>query len=172
LNILSEIWRGRTVIASITKGYRFRTLTAGDISDTLLTVIEQVPSTSEYYCVPGQSTHRGRSQFYLPATLPRFLTVQATMKQSRNGTITHMPSGPAAFREFEMRYPAGTRDLILTHPGLMVAGGATGLPGGSGQQLLPGSESQLYTRFLINIDWPPGFGARALSLAAQSFPDW
>src|SRR5207302_9597698 len=56
LNILSEIWRGRTVIASITKGYRFRTLTAGDISDTLLTVIEQVPSTRDY-CAPGQSTH-------------------------------------------------------------------------------------------------------------------
>jgi hypothetical protein len=92
----------------------------------------------------------------LPVTLPRFLTVAATMKKARSGRITHMSSGPGAFHEFELRYPSETRSMILTHAGQMIAG----------------SDREFYSTFLINIDWPPNYGRNALLQAAQAFPRW
>lgn len=152
---LSRIWPGRTVIGSITKGYRFGTLTAADFRDTLLTVIEQLPGTNHFY-VPGQSTRAGRGVFFLPPTLPKFLAVASTIKKARNGAIIQMPSGPDSFREFELKYPIGTRELILAHPGKMVVG----------------SDQQFYSRLLINIDWPANNGREILLRASREFPNW
>jgi hypothetical protein len=189
LKALSLLWPGRTVVGSITKGYRFATLTAGQISDTLLTVIESVPHTGQYF-VPGQSSRMGRSQFNLPASLPRFLTVQATTQRASNGEMTQVANGPAAYQQFDWHYPSDTKNMILAHPAMMMAGGTLGLLGwgtegesasqtsdpASSQfdlsRAVPGSECQLYSTFLINMDWPPGYGRRALQFAAATFPGW
>lgn len=121
---LSQLWPGRTVVGAITKGYRFGSLTAGDVKDTLLTVVNlssasEIDRSQPYFYIPGrQPIGSGRdSFFYMPAQLPQFLSVEATLKIAKNGRITHWPSGPMAFHQFEMHYPTNTRMIILSHPG-------------------------------------------------------
>lgn len=149
LSALSQLWPGRTIVGAISKGYRFATLTAGDVKDTLLTVIRQVRSTDQFY-VPGETLASGRSQFHLPPGLPRFLSVPATVKKARDGAIVQMAQGPAAFQAFQAHYPPSTRSMILDSPLLMVVG----------------SERTFYATYLINMDWPPEHGKQAL-LAAR-----
>jgi hypothetical protein len=164
---LSDLWPGRTVVGAVSKGYRFATLTAGNFSDTLLTVIENVKGTDQYF-IPGQSTRPGRQQFFLPPVLPRFLSVAATVKKAQNGHIIQMPSGPNAYREFAARYPPMTRDMILAHPGQFV-GGEPGAERGFG---VVASDTAFYSTYLINIDWPANSGRDALVRAAGYAPGW
>jgi hypothetical protein len=159
---LSRLWPGRTVVGSITKGYRFGTLTAADLRDTLLTVIQQLRGADEFY-IPGQPVASGRSSFHLPVTLPNFLTVVATLKKARNGTLVQMASGPGIFSQFELRYPVATRALILAHPGQMIGASQPDRP-------MPAeSDRQFFSRFLVNVDFPPNYGREWLLGASQAF---
>lgn len=190
LKTLSSIWPGRTIVGAISKGYLFGTMTAGDIKDTLLTVINQLRHTDTFY-VPGQSTERGRNSFLLPfSRLPKFLSVEATVKKAVNGNIIDNASGLTAFRQFELSYPAETRSIILQHPAQMISnvrcypGDQNRVispternlgfcpPGNRSQYSIARSDSQFYSNVMINIDHPPEYGSELLRTGRELFQNY
>lgn len=188
LKAFSLIWPGRSVIGSITKGYRYATLTAGNVQDTLLTVIEQIRHTDHFF-IPGSPP---TTYFYLPGNrLPQFFSVRATTKKAINGRIIHWPSGPQAFRQFEICYPANTRNILLGHPAQMIANDnycfrrerGTIIPSERGMQFCPPggatfpfdvaeSDRQFYSNLLININHPRRYGEQRLRLSSRIFHNY